>query len=228
MRVAVLQSNYLPWRGYFDIISRSDLFVFYDDVKFTKNDWRNRNMIISANGPIWLTIPCPKDYSVLIHDVAPIDKAWQSKHWKSIIQEYKKAPFFYRYSDFFEDFYLNHEWDSLSELNHYLIKSIATDIYGLESTFMDSRDFSLQGVKQDRLLDLLIQLGTSTYFSGPSAKKYIDEGLFRTHGIEIVWMDYSKYPVYRQQCSPFIGNVSIIDLMFNAGTDKRFISPALE
>lgn len=224
MHVAVLQSNYIPWRGYFDIIRRSEVFVFYDDVKFTKNDWRNRNTIVGLNGPIWLTIPCAKDYNVMIHDVVPIDKAWQSKHWKSILQEYRKAPFFNRYADFFEDFYLNNEWNSLSDLNHYLIKSIATDFYRLESTFKDSRDFSLRGAKQDRLLDLLIQLGATTYYSGPSAKKYIDEELFRANGIEIVWMDYSRYPVYRQKCSPFVGNVSIVDLLFNVGSEKKYIT----
>ncbi len=185
-------------------------------------------MIIGADGPIWLTIPCPKDYSVKIHDVAPIDQVWQIKHWKSITQEYRKAPFFTRYSDFFEDFYLKHEWTSLSELNHYLIKSIATRFYGLESRFLDSRDFHLSGTKQERLLDLLVQVGTTTYITGPSARAYIDESIFRQNNIEVAWMDYSRYPTYSQLHSPFIGYVSILDLIFNAGADRRLISPSLE
>lgn len=225
MRVAVLQSNYIPWRGYFDIIQRADLFIFYDDVKFTKNDWRNRNRIMSPNGPIWLTIPCPKNYDVKINQVQPSSEDWQAKHWKTICQNYRKATFFRDFEDFFQNFYLGHSWSSLSRLNQHLITRIASDFFELDTHFEDSSTRNLQGTKSSRLLDLLEQVGASVYISGPSARNYIDEEQFRSRGIRIEWMDYGHYPEYRQLRSPFVGNLSVLDLLFNAGPNREYISP---
>lgn len=226
MRVAVLQSNYLPWRGYFDIIQQSELFVFYDDVKFTKNDWRNRNILKSPNGPIWLTVPCPKKYDVLISEVVPTNAQWQEKHWRTILQLYGKAPFFSRFAPFFEDFYLGQTWDSLSVLNQQLIKHIAIECFHLDTEFQSSSDRVLEGVKSERLLDLLQQVGASEYVSGPAARSYIDEDDFRTRGINIHWMDYGGYREYRQLHPPFMSNVSILDLLFNVGADRDYLTSA--
>jgi hypothetical protein len=222
LRVSVLQSNYIPWRGYFDIIRRSDVFVFYDDVKFTKNDWRNRNQVKGPNGPIWLTIPCPKNYSVKINEVQPTNAEWQEKHWRTITQCYSKSPFFRKYSDFFEDFYLKHEWCSLSELNQIVIKHIAREIFGFTAQFASSSDFILSGTKESRLIDLLKKIGTSVYISGPSAKSYINPEHFKSVGIEIEWMDYGHYREYNQQFPPYNPFVSIVDQIFNVGPESRF------
>lgn len=226
MRVAVLQSNYLPWRGYFDIIRRAEVFIFYDDVKFTKNDWRNRNLIKTPNGPIWLTIPCPKNYDVMINEVRPTNSLWQSKHWKTICQNYAKAPHFEQYASFFEDFYLHHSWGSLSHLNQHVIKHVATNMFGLRTKFEDTSKRHLLGTKNARLLNLLDQIGASVYVSGPSARGYIDEDAFRRKGIAIEWMDYSRYPQYPQLYPPFETRLSILDLIFNAGADPSLIMPS--
>lgn len=226
MRVAVLQSNYIPWRGYFDIIQRADLFIFYDDVKFTKNDWRNRNIIKGSNGPLWLTVPCPKDYDIRIDQVRPSNVQWQEKHWKTICQYYRKAKCFEHYAPFFEDFYLCHSWESLSKLNQYLIRHIAGDFFGISTRFEDTSHRDLCGVKNARLLELLEQVGASVYISGPAAKTYIDESEFMKRGIEIEWMDYANYPEYEQLYPPFLPNVSIIDLIFNMGANRDYISSA--
>ena len=130
-RVAVLQSNYLPWKGYFDIIHSADLFIFYDDIQFTKNDWRNRNKIKTQSGPAWLTIPVGGDLNRLINEVTLQDQRWAVKHLKSIQQYYSRAPFFKRYQDFLEDVYLNRQWSHLSKLNQYLIQHIAHDVHSI-------------------------------------------------------------------------------------------------
>jgi hypothetical protein len=70
MTAVVLQSSYIPWRGYFDLIHDADVFVFYDDVQYTVNDWRNRNRIKTANGVVWLTIPVGNQNDRRICDVA--------------------------------------------------------------------------------------------------------------------------------------------------------------
>ena len=161
-RVAILQSNYLPWKGYFDIIHSADLFIFYDDIQFTKNDWRNRNKIKTQTGPAWLTIPVGGDLNRLINQVTFQDQRWAKKHWKNIQQYYSRAPFFKRYQDFLEDVYLNRPWSRLSELNQYLIRHIAHDFLEIKTEFRDSKEFETQGKKQDRLMDLLKQAGANS------------------------------------------------------------------
>lgn len=216
-RVAVLQSNYIPWKGYFDIIHDVDQFVFYDDVQFTKNDWRNRNKIKTANGIVWLTIPVGKRLDRLICEVELTDDGWQKKHWSSIQQAYSKAPFFKKYRDFFEHVYQEVKWTNLSEMNHFMIKHISQEFLGIRIEFRDSREFEVQGEKLSRLMDLLKKLEPSRYVSGPSAQSYIKEEEFVNAGIELVYKNYSGYPEYQQLYPPFEHGVSILDLLFICG-----------
>jgi hypothetical protein len=215
--VVVLQSNYIPWKGYFDLVHEADVFVFYDDLQFTKNDWRNRNKIKTPSGAEWITIPVGHDTNRLICEVELRDSSWQAKHWKTIKQHYGKCAHFGDYQGFFEEAYLGRVWSNLSELNHYLIRSIAHDFLGVKTEFRDSREFSLQGVKQDRLLDVLAHVGATKYVSGPAARDYIEPERFADAGIELVWMNYDGYPEYPQRFPPFVHGVSILDLLFNAG-----------
>ena len=218
-RVAAIQSNYIPWKGYFDIIHDVDLFIFYDDVQFTKNDWRNRNRIKTANGTTWLTVPVGARLDRLICEVELSDANWQQKHWRSISQAYARAPHFARYRGFFESIYLGRQWTSLSELNAFLTTSIARDFLGVQTEFKDSREFRAEGARLERLVDLLRKAGAQIYVSGPSAKSYIDEAAFAAAGIELVWKSYDGYPEYPQLHPPFEHAVSIIDLLFNVGPD---------
>jgi len=216
-KVAVIQSNYIPWKGYFDIIHDVDLFIFYDDVPYTKNDWRNRNKIKSRQGLHWLTIPVGSRNERLINEVEIEDSSWTRKHWETLKQSYSKAPYFDQYKEFFECFYLGAKWKNLSELNQYLIKTISREFLGINTNFMDSRDLHPEGQKLDRLLDLLLKAGADRYLSGPAAKSYIDETRFTDVGIEIVYKDYSGYPEYPQVFPPFEHAVSILDVLFNCG-----------
>ena len=224
MKVAVLQSNYLPWKGYFDIIHSADLFIFYDDIQFTKNDWRNRNKIKTQTGPAWLTIPVGGDLNRLINEVTFQDQRWAKKHWKSIQQYYSRAPFFKDYQDFLEDAYLNRQWSRLSELNQYLIRHIASQFLGIKTEFRDSKEFETHGKKQDRLMGLLKHVKADSYISGPSAQNYIDEKEFEESGIKLSYIDYDGYPEYPQFSPPFSHQVFIFDLLFHVGPDApRYI-----
>jgi hypothetical protein len=221
LKVAVLQSNYLPWRGYFDIINDVDLFVFYDDVQYTKNDWRNRNIIKSAQGPQWLTVPVGQDISRLICEVTLPNPRWQQVHWKSISQTYAKAKYFDLYRHFFEDVYLRRQWTSLSELNQYLIRHISTDFLKVRTGFADSRTFALEGTKQNRLMVLLAKLRARRYLSGPSGRDYLDCQAFAKAGIELVYKEYHGYRDYPQFGAKFDPRVSIVDVLFHCGPASR-------
>ena len=211
-RVAILQSNYLPWKGYFDLIHDVDLFVFYDDVQYTKNDWRNRNKIKTPNGPMWLTIPTGTALDRLVCDVRLNDAHWAQKHWKSLQQFYSAAPYFKRYQAFFEQVYLGTRWDNLSELNQYLIRRSPAITWHPDALRRFPR---LPDTGQEaRSADGCSRSSTQTYVSGPAAKSYIDAERFEQAGIELVYKSYEGYPQYAQRYPPFEHSVSIVDLLF--------------
>lgn len=221
-KVVILQSNYIPWKGYFDLINDADIFVYYDEVQYTKNDWRNRNKIYSVNGEQWLTIPIAKESVKLkISDVKIIDPSWQALHHKSIYYAYKKAPFFSQVESLINEVYLEKEWFSLVELNRYLIENIS-NMMGIQTRFVDSKKFDLSGERVDRLINILIQLGATQYISGPAAKGYLSdsEHLFEKNGIKLIYKDYSGYPSYKQMRKPFVPSVSILDLLVNVKLDE--------
>ena len=217
--VAILQSNYIPWKGYFDIIHDVDLFIFYDDVQYTKRDWRNRNKIKTPRGTEWLTVPANGGREDLIHEVQLTDTQWQENHWKTIKQFYSKAPFFERYRTLLEEVYLGRTWANLSTLNQYLIQSISHEMLGISTKFVDSRTYAATEAKQERIIELLVKCDATCYVSGPAAKDYIDVAHFARTGIDLVWKNYSGYPEYAQFHPPFEHSVTILDLLFHTGPD---------
>ncbi len=224
-KVGMTQSNYIPWKGYFDYINSVDEFYFYDDVQYTKQDWRNRNMIKSPKGLEWISVPVgKKTRDRLICDVEITQNGWQKSHWGKISQYYRTAPYFKKYKAFFDDLYLNQEWKNLSEMNHTFIKKISQEILGITTKFAgDSRDFNLSDDlnKEGRYIPLLKEVGCTTYLSGPSAKSYLTEESMAEHGIKLEWMNYEGYPEYHQLYPPFEHGVSILDLIFNEGPDMK-------
>ena len=221
-RAAVLQSNYLPWKGYFDIIHDVDLFVFYDDNQYTSRDWRNRNRIKTAGGTQWLSVPVGADRNRLIHDVEIPDPGWQSKHFQSLRQNYARSPHFGRYRAWLEHVYLEERWANLSALNHATVEHVACEFLGIRTQFADSRLYAAQGQKLDKMVDLVVKTGASNYLSGPAARDYIVPERFAEAGIALEWKDYSGYPEYPQSFPPFEHGVTVLDLLFNTGSDAAW------
>jgi hypothetical protein len=224
-RVAIVQSNYIPWKGYFDIIDAVDTFIFLDDVQYTSGDWRNRNRIKTESGPQWLTIPVGKHIHRLTCEVAlPAADAWATAHWRKIERAYRAAPFFEHYREYFETLYLSRTWRRLSDLNQTFVQGISRDLLGITTCFERSTDYTLTGTKSARLISLLSRVGAEVYLSGPAARAYIVEDEFAAAGIQIEWKDYAGYPEYPQLHRPFRHDVSILDLLFHTGPDApRYI-----
>ena len=223
MIVAVDQPNYLPWKGYFDLIHDVDLFVFYNDVQYTVRDWRSRNRIMTPDGLKWLSVPAGSNRNRLICEVKLEDKSWQKKHLETIRFAYSKAPFFSRYFPFFEEVYLGQTWDYLFELNQFLTVAISREFLGIKTRFADSRNFPKQGMKHEKMLSLMDSLGNvDIYESGPAAKDYIIPEDYEKKGIELVWKNYEGYPEYPQLSKEFTHQVSIIDLLFNVGDEAPY------
>jgi hypothetical protein len=219
-RIAIVQSNYIPWKGYFDLINMVDEFILIDDLQYTKGDWRNRNRIKTEAGVKWLTIPVSVEHwDVAIKDVVVSDNGWARTHWQHVVPSYSKAAFFHELKELFEGLYLGCTETHLSRINYRFITAIC-ELLGITTRISWSMDYRLRGGKSERLVNLCRQSGSTEYLSGPSARCYLDEELFATAGINVKWMAYDGYTEYRQlYCPPFVHEVSIIDLILNEGAE---------
>jgi hypothetical protein len=222
-RIAIVQSSYIPWKGYFDLINQVDEFILYDDLQYTRRDWRNRNRIKTPNGPAWLTIPVKAKgrYYQKIRDTVVHDRNWSSRHWKAICLSYSRARYFEATRHVFQGLYEECRVEThLGRINFRFLRAIS-DMLGIRTRITWSMDYELVGGRTERLVHLCRQAGASEYLSGPAAKAYLDEALFSGEGIRVRWMDYSGYPEYAQLfCPPFIHEVSIIDLILNEGPEE--------
>ena len=220
--VAIIQSNYIPWKGYFDLINLSDELILYDDVQYTRSDWRNRNKIKTSRGVKWLTIPVSKKgfLDKAIREIQVSEPGWARGHWDSIAQSYAAARNFREFRGFFEDLFQSVRSSYLSEINFHFISGICR-LLGITTKISWSTDYQLGEGKTERLVDLCRQAGASDYLSGPAARDYLDESLFAQGGISVRYMDYSGYPEYEQVHPPFDHAVSIIDPILNVGRDTR-------
>ncbi len=221
-RILITQSNYIPWKGYFDNINAVDEFIVYDDMQYTKRDWRNRNQIKTPQGLFWLSIPVEvkgKFYQK-INETVVSDVNWGEKHWKTIVANYSKAPFFKEYREVFESIYRDTSLTNITQINLTFIRAI-NNILGIKTTIIDSREFELVEGKTERLVDICLRRNAVHYYTGPAAKDYMEESLFHKAGITIHYFDYSGYPEYPQINGSFTHYVTILDLIFNTGGNAK-------
>jgi len=218
--VAIVQSSYIPWKGYFDLINFADEFTLYDDRQYTRRDWRNRNRIKTRQGVRWLTVPVEVKgrYLQRIDETNVSDPAWAETHWRTLVHTYAAAPFFDRYRDRLEQTYLGLQDRSLSRINRRLLETTC-ELLGIETKLSWSTDYDAHGEKTDRLVDLCTQMGATRYLTGPAARDYLEEARFAEAGIAVSWMDYSGYPEYPQLYPPFEHAVTVLDLLFHTGPD---------
>jgi hypothetical protein len=200
------------------MINSVDEFILLEDVQYTRRDWRNRNLIKTPTGLKWLTIPVIQkgNREMEIREITVSGPDWQKQHWDDLHRYYSGALYFSEYGEEFREIYLNNKEKLLTEINCKFIIEV-NRILGIKTLISRSTDYASVGKKNTKLISLCKACGADTYLSGPSAKSYIDETLFDAEGIRLEWMDYDGYPEYRQLYPPFKHEVSILDLIFNAG-----------
>ena len=217
-RLAIVQSSYVPWKGYFDLIRACDEFVLLDDVQFTRRDWRSRNRIKTKDGTAWLTIPVQSKgrYLQRIDEVVVSDPDWGARHWEIIRASYARTPFFAEYAPRFEAVFRQPPSDRLSAINHALITALCGAM-GITTPITWSTDYLARDDRNARLIDLCQQAGADEYLSGPSAAAYLDLAAFAAAGIAVRFADYGGYSEYPQPYPPFEHAVSALDLLFCTG-----------
>jgi len=220
LRIAIIQSCYIPWKGFFDLIGRCDQYVIYDSAQFVKGHWHNRNRIKAAAGTKWLTIPVKTSGRLgqRIRDVE-ISEKWAEQHWTKIKQAYREAAYFADYADTTRSWYEQADaTNSLSEVNAIFISGIAS-LLNLTTRITSDCDYRVEGAPNEKVLAIVRNAGADRYLSGPSARSYIDDSMFAASGVNVEWMEYGPYKPYKQLHGDFVHEVSSIDLLFNTGPE---------
>jgi hypothetical protein len=217
-KIAIVQSNYIPWKGYFDMIAAVDELIIYDDMQYTRRDWRNRNQIITPQGVQWLTVPVlvKGKYHQKIKEAKIDGSDWAATHWKALMHNYRRAPYFPEIALWLEPLYFEQSFTHISQLNRHFIEAICKYL-GIKTLITNSWDYTLLDGKTERLAYLCVQAGGTEYISGPAARDYVDEKVFSDLGIKLLWFNYAGYPEYPQLSRKFTHGVTILDLLFNCG-----------
>jgi hypothetical protein len=217
MRIAILQPSYLPWLGFFEQMNRSDQFILFDDVQFTRRDWRNRNRVRVLEGSVWLTVPViqkNKYDQSLLETKIDNSTSWKRKHLETIRCYYSKTPFFDKHFPWCERIF-NSDWNFLLDLSLETIEYLKRELK-INTPLLRSSELGEAGNKTERLISICKQLGATQYLSGDSAKNYISEKDFSDQGIELEYQKY-QHPEYPQRYEGFVPFLSTIDLLFNCG-----------
>lgn len=212
-KIAILQSNYVPWLGYFQFIDSVDEFILYDDVQFTKNDWRNRNRIKTPQRVQWLSIPVGKSIGRRVRDVEVL-APWRENHWKTLELNYRRAPGFDKAAEWLQPLYLESQATNLSEINRAFIGAICNEL-GITTHITSSSQYELVGDRNERLVHLCLQTNATHYVSGPAAKAYLDPQKFSEHSISVEWFEYPEQMPYPQLWGGFVGGLSALDFLLN-------------
>jgi hypothetical protein len=217
-RVAIVQSSYIPWKGYFDLIRAVDEFILLDDVQFTRRDWRSRNRIKTKDGLAWLTIPVhDRGRSTTIQEATISDPGWAMRHWLTIRGAYARTPFFSQYGPLFESLYVSPASDRLSQINHSFITAISGAL-GIATPITWSSAYDPPPGRNERLIHICLKAGATDYLSGPNARGYLDEAAFAAAGIGVRFANYEGYQEYPQPHPPFAHAVTALDLLFCTGS----------
>jgi len=220
-RVGIIQSNYIPWKGYFDFIASVDEFVLLDEVQYTRRDWRNRNKVKTASGLRWLTIPVDVSgkYTQTIEQTKIADPKWSGEHLASLHHAYGRAAHAKEQWPWLEPLYERaSRLPMLTAVNELFIRAIAERL-GIGTKISRSSEYGGAEGKNERLLAICAQAGASVYLSGPAAASYMDQALWKAHGIAVEFKSYDGYPEYPQLHGPFEHSVTVLDLFFNLGDD---------
>lgn len=217
MKIVIMQPTYLPWLGYFELMSNCDLFVLMDDVQFIKKSWHSRNRIKTSSGELLLSVPvfskgkrCQQIRDAEINNDLP----WRKKHFSAIENSYKKARFFNDYFKELEEIYSgNHS--KLLDLNIKLIEFIKEKI-GISTVLILASTLNASGVKSEKVVNICKKLNADILYDAQGAKDVLDLNFFKDNKIKLIFQEY-EHPVYTQLHGDFIPYLSAIDLLLNEG-----------
>jgi len=222
MIVGIHQPHFLPWLGYFNKAWQSQIFVWLNTVQYRKNYYQNRTKIKNVNDlPLWLTLPVHAHLGTNIDTVYIADARWRERIQKTIEHCYHKTPFF------------NGNWpilalaiqeslDNLDQANFKNFQALLEILGAKHVQIVRASDIAIQSCDPTgRLVEICQYLGADAYIAGQGGRNYLDVEQFDRVGIKVIWQAFNADEVvYTQLGQSFLGGLSIIDCLFNAGPEK--------
>jgi hypothetical protein len=218
MILGSVQPSYLAWIPFFERMRKSDIFVYLDDVEFSKNSFHNRNRIKSNQGDLLLTLPVLyKGNSKELICNMPINNSmnWAEKHWRSIEVNYSKSKYFKDLGPILYSQIYSKKWDKLGDLNIAIIE-IIKDFVGLDVKCVRSSDLKVPEQENEKLIKICKILSADKFIVKPGTDSYHPPQIFNDNGIEFEYFNYTPVQ-YTQIYGDFIGNLSMLDYAMNCG-----------
>lgn len=218
--IAMSQPCFFPWSGYFDLIDSVNVFVFLNDVKFSKQSWQTRNKIIINKKISWINLPVINNSSSqLINETKIINcKKNISKILKTISQNFSKYKYYKTYYDEFENKLIEcSNYEFLDDLNIEIIKWFLNKIE-IKTQIFKSSDLNVNGTRSIRISKICEKFKISNYLSAYGALDYLKEDfeIFKERKINVFLQNY-EVAKYNQFSENFSGFISILDIFFNEG-----------
>jgi hypothetical protein len=225
MKLGAIQPSYLSWIPFFQRMVISDIFVYLDDVEYSKNSFHNRNRIRSKKEDILLTVPVKYsgNSTAFIGEIQYVDEKlnkWKKKHWDSIFQCYSKSPFFHEFADKYKEIHFS-EWDSLASYNIAIIELFKNYI-GISTPCVRSSEYPTTLTNNEKLIELCQKLGANEFIVKPNTYDYHPKEIFQESKIEFAYFTPKKV-VYNQFNGDFIPNLSILDFAANVGPNSTHL-----
>jgi hypothetical protein len=209
----------MPWLGYFQKIESADVMVVLDSVSFSKGDFVNRNRILSSSGQQYLTVPIKSfKLGTLIRDISISGVEWKNSHLEKIFNAYKSTPHFDDYFPEIKEIILSHNNSNIVNLDLVLIRNFMRNL-GISTKIILQSELAIDSKGSNLIYDICKQQKASTYISGPQGINYLNLDSFQKSGINVLFQEYI-HPIYSQQHSKFVSNLSLLDLLFRYGSNS--------
>ena len=222
MKVAVMQPYFLPYLGYFQLINAVDIFVIYDNIKFTKKGWINRNNMLEHGKSNLFSLPLMKasDFSNIDERELSADfDTHSSKLLRKIRSNYSKAPFFDDTFPFIQHILAYDDRNLFKFVKNSLVEVCSK--LGISTEIMDSSqiaiDHELRSAK--RVIAICKELKATEYINPPGGKTLYSKEEFHQEGLELKFLD-PQLNEYDQLGKPFVKGLSILDIMMFNTVDE--------
>jgi hypothetical protein len=221
VKIAIMQPTYIPWAGYFNLISKADRFVFLDDVQFAAGSWQQRNRIICNGQAQMLTVPVlvKGRRDQLIHE-AQTDETqnWRQKHLRTLRRIYGRDTYGKAAIDLVEKVF-GRPTRSLAEINIGLIEEFCRCLE-IPLQRVCSYELNLGGKKSGHLLEICRHFQADTYLSAAGSREYLEEeGLLSAAGLRVLYQNFDTTPYPQWGAAEFVSHLSIVDIVANLGFD---------
>lgn len=221
--VSIHQPHFLPWAGYLNKALRSDVFVWLHSVQFRKNYYQNRTRIKNSQSgqPFWLTLPVHAHLGMPIDQVTLADAKGRERVHKTVEQFYRKAPHFAETWPSLVQA-MNEASDNLNDVNYRTFLALLRLLDGNSLHVVNASELSASSEDPTmRLVEICTELGATHYIAGKGGHNYLRVDEFDKVGIKVLWQEFNPSKViYRQQGETFLPGLSVIDCLFNEGSER--------